>query len=119
MRKCKPQRAVSTHGDSANGPARTPRSNAILAFNLWHELLQKEVTVAHGAVRRVYVKAAPALRGDDEKIAHLALPAEIVEQRPPTTVEERLLIVTEAMQKIEHRISARRMLRRARVVARR
>ena len=97
-------------------PAR-PGANAVFALDVRHEFLQKEIAVAYRAVGRVDVEAAPALRRDDQKIAHLVLVAQIVEQRPAAAVEKCLLVVAQAVQKIEHRISLRRMLRRARVVA--
>ena len=118
MRERETQGPVAAHGNSADGAARAAGPDPVFAFNVRQEFLQKKVVVAYRALGGVDVEAAPALRRDDEKVAHLVLVAQIVEQRPSTAIEECLLVVAQAVQKIEHRITRWGMLRRARIVAR-
>src|ERR1700721_1715631 len=113
-----PQCSIAAHGNAADRAARAPRKNAVGTFDVRHELLQKKIAVAHRAIRRVDVKASSAFRRNDEKISQLVLVTQIVEQGPSATVEQRLLVVAEAVQKIKHRIALRRISRRAGIVSR-
>ena len=72
---------------------RAPCSNAIFAFNVRQKLLQEEIAVSYCPIRGVDVKAAPAFRRNNQKIAHLVLLAHIIQQRPSAAVEQRLLVV--------------------------
>src|SRR5580692_2138888 len=117
MREGEAQGAIAAHRDAANGASRTAGKNPILAFHLRNEFLQKEVAVRHGAIGRVDIERAAPLWSDDQEITHLALVAQIVEQRPAAAIEEGLLVVAEAVQKIEHRVAPCRMLRRTCIVA--
>ena len=116
MSKREAQGAVASHRDAADGSAGATPANSVLAFNVGHEFLQEEVAVANGAVGGVDVEAAPTFGRDNQEVAHLVLAAQIVEQCPAARVEEGLLVVAKAVQKIEHWISLGRMVRRARVI---
>src|SRR5580658_3580745 len=117
MGESEAQRSVAAHGNSADGAACAAGSYPVLAFDVRQKLLQEKVAVAYRTVGRVDVETAPALRRDDEKVAHLVLFAEVVEQGPAAAVEERLLVVAQAVQEVQHRIALNRTLRRARIVA--
>src|SRR5208282_2831712 len=119
MSKGQPQGSVAAHRNTADRASLTARPDAVLALDVRDELLQKEIAVAHRAVGRIDVKTAPALGRGDKKITHLVLIAQIVEQSPSATVKQRLFVVAQAVQKIQHGISSRRSLCRTRVVARR
>src|SRR3954463_12988204 len=118
MRKGKAQRSVSAHGNSADAPSRASRSNAVFVFNMRHEFLQEKITVADRPAGGIDVKTSPAFRSDHQEIAHLMLLAQIVEQRPAATVKQRPFVVAQAVQKVQHRIALRRLLRRTLVVSR-
>src|SRR3954464_14281192 len=117
MRKGKAQRSVSAHGDSADGPSRASRSNAVFVFNMRHELLQEKIAVADRPAGGIDVKTSPAFRRDHQEITHLMLLAQIVEQRPAATVKQRPFVVAQAVQKVQRRIALRR-LRRTLVISR-
>src|SRR6266702_4245986 len=101
MRECESQCPISSHRNSGDGAGRPPGANTIFVLNMWQEFLQEEVTVAHGTVGGIHVEAAPAFGRGDQKIADLMLVAQIIEQRPPSAIEQSSFIVAEAMQKIK------------------
>src|SRR5580704_2063009 len=118
MSERQPQGSVTAHRNSADRASLTTRANSVLAVDVRHELLQKKIAVAHRTVGGVDVKTPPALRRGDEEIAHLMLIAQIVQKCPAAAVEQRLFVVAEAVKKIQDRITPRRILGCARVVAR-
>src|SRR5580704_5728662 len=109
--------SMGGYGNAADGPITSALADAVSGFDQWDELLQKEVAVAHRAIGRIDVETSSAFRSDDEKFSHLVLPAEIVKQRPSSTVEEGSLVVAQAVQKIQHGIALRRMAGSARIIA--
>src|SRR5260370_14697990 len=117
MGKGKAQGAIASHGYPADGSPFATGTNAISCLNVRDELTQKKITVANCAVGRVDVKTAPAFGRDDEKVSYFAPMFQIIEQRPPTAVEQGLLVIAEPMKKIEHRISELGLLRRCRIIA--
>src|SRR5438270_1727205 len=76
MREGEPQGSVATHGNPADCATGTAGANAIFAFDLRHEFLQKKIAVAHRAIGRIDVEAAAAFRSYDQKVSHLGLVAE-------------------------------------------
>jgi hypothetical protein len=90
--------------------------NPIPAFNSWHEFLEEEITVSFRSVRRIDVETSPSLGCRDEKVPHLTLAAQTIQKGPPAAIKKRLLVVSQAMQEIEHRIPPRRFLSHTRVV---
>src|SRR5579864_6028230 len=111
------QGSVSAHGNPADSPPDTAGANAVPAFDVGHELLQQEIAVANGAVRRIDVEASSAFWSDDQEISHLVLAAQIVEKCPASTVKQSLFVIAKSMQEIEDRISACWFLGTCRVVA--
>src|SRR5579864_599499 len=95
------QGAIPAHGDPADCTSGTAGANAVSAFDVGHELLQKEIAVAYGAVRGINVETSSAFRGHDQKIPHLVLIAQIVEKRPASTFKQSLFVVSKTMQEIE------------------
>src|ERR1039458_2824929 len=118
MRERETQGSVAAHGDPADGAAGAAGKNPVLAFDLRDEFLQEEVVIAHKAIGGVDVKAAAALRSDDQKVTHLVLVAQILEQGPAAAVEKRLFVVSQTAKKIEYRITLRGLLGGACIVAR-
>ncbi len=116
MGKSEAQGTVASHGNPADGSACAARTKAVFALDVGQEFLEKEVAVADGGVGGVDVEAAPSFGRDNQEVAHLVLVAQIVEQCPAARVEEGLLVVAKAVQKIQHWISLGRMGRRARVI---
>src|SRR3974377_1449781 len=102
MQECKPESAVSAHGYAADGPASASSRHPIFLFYVGDEFLQKEVVVAKRAVRRVDGEAPPAIRRHDEKVAQFVLMAQVVDQGPGAAVEQRLFVVTQAVQEVEN-----------------
>src|SRR5215471_21071442 len=119
MSKCKSQCAVASHRNPADGAVGTSTAEVVFALDLRHELLQEEIAVAHGFIRGIDVEASPALGRHDQKVAHLALVTQIIQQSPAATVEQSLLVVAQSMQKIQNRITPRRVFLGPCVVARR
>src|SRR5271154_835974 len=116
MRESEAQCSVAAHGNSADGATRAAGQDSVFALDVRKQFLQEKIAVAHGAVGGVDVEAASGLRRDNQEVAHLVLFAKIVEQRPAAAVEQGLLVIAQAVQKIEHRITLSGMLRRSRVV---
>jgi hypothetical protein len=92
--------------------------DSVFRFDQRNKLLEKKVAIPNSPVCRVHVESASALGSDDEKLPDFVLLIEVVKQSPPTAVEESLLVVAEAVQKIKDWIALRGMLRRTRIVAR-
>src|SRR5215471_3874976 len=97
MRKRKPQCAVPSHGNSGDRASNSPGDNPVFSFNVRHELLQEEIAVPHGSICRIDIEAAPSLWRGDQKVTHLLLFAQIVQQSPTAAVKKRLLVVAEPM----------------------
>jgi len=117
MQKSKTQRAISAHGDAANGSIAPSFADTVLSFDQRDEFLQEKIAVAHRAVGRIDVETSSTFWSDDEELSHLVLSAEIVEQRPASTVKESSLVVSEAVQKIQHGIGLGRVAGSAGIVA--
>ena len=111
------QRTVSAHGDSSDRSIAAALADAVFLFDERDKFLQKKIAVANGAVGGVDVKTPPAFRSDDEKITDLLLLAKVVEHCPCAAVEKRLLVIAQAVEKIEDRIVSWRALFCAGVVA--
>ena len=92
------------------------RAHAILVLDVGNELLQEKIAVGDRTVGGIDIETPPAFRGNDEKLADLVLPPEIIDQRPSPGVEQRLLVFAETVQKIKNGISRRRMFARAAVI---
>src|SRR5580704_9297786 len=90
--------------------------NPIPAFNSWHEFLEEEITVSFRSICRIDVETSAPLRCRDEKVPHLVLTAQTIQKGPPAAIEKRLLVVSQAMQEIEHGIPPGRFLSHTRVV---
>src|ERR1041385_2904201 len=98
------QCAIPSHGNSADGARRAASANAVLAFNVRHEFLQKKIAGAESAVGGIDVKASPAFRCDDQKITHAMLLTQVIQQRPSSAVEQSSFVVAQAVQEIQNRI---------------
>src|SRR5258708_36377201 len=101
MREGKTQSSVTPHGDAADRSPGAAEANSILAFPVGRELLQKKIVVAHRAIGRVDVEAAPSFTGHYEKVSYLMLIAVIIKQGPAAAVEKSLLVRAYAMSEIK------------------
>src|SRR5437764_11286253 len=104
MREGESQCAIPTHGNSADGAGRAAFANAVLAFNVRHEFLQKKIAVPESTVCGIDVKASPAFRCDDQKITHAMLLTQVIQQRPSSAVEQSPFVVAQAVQEIQNGI---------------
>src|SRR5580704_565865 len=111
------QRSVASHGNSADRTGTADLIDAVFVFDQRNKFPKQEIAVAHGAIRRIDVKRTSAFRSGDEKFSYLVLLAKIIQHRPSTAVEERALVVSQAVQKIKHRIFLDRLPRLGRVIA--
>src|SRR5271156_331146 len=100
--KSKPERAVSTHRDTADGSCRALPANRVMGLDIRNELANKEIAVAHAAIGRVDVETAPAFGRDDQEIGDLSLLAKIFDQFRSTALEQSLFVIAEPVQEIEH-----------------
>ena len=104
------QRAVSSHGNAGDGPALPSRADAIFAFDRRDEFLQKEIAVAERVARRVDVETALAFRRHHQKVTDLMLAAQVFDHAPSAGAEQRLLVLAETVQEVEHGIAPRRRI---------
>ena len=81
------------------------RANAIFAFDVRHEFLEKEIAVAELVAGRVDVETALALRRDHQKVCDLVLAPQVLDYAPSSGAEQRLLVLSQAMKEVEHRIA--------------
>jgi hypothetical protein len=79
-----------------------------MRLNVRYELADKKVAIAYPAISRVDVEAALSLGHNDQEIGDRPLLAQIVDQIPSPAFKESLFVISESMQKIEHRITTGR-----------
>ncbi len=84
------------------------RADAIFAFDVRHEFLQKEIAVAERIAGRVDVETALAFRRHHQKVADLMLAAQVFDYAPSAGAEQRLLVLAKTVEKVEHGIAPRR-----------
>lgn len=101
------QGAVAAHGNARDRAIGAAWARSITAFDEREEFAQKEVLVTEFAVARVDVKAGCARGSGNEEFLEAAFFAEILDEVPAAGVEERLLVVAEAVEEIENREVAR------------
>src|SRR5579872_4196775 len=75
MRKSETQRAVASHGNTADAPGTSGPADAIFVLDERNEFLQEKVAVAHRAVGRINIKGASTFGSNDQKISDLMLVA--------------------------------------------
>src|SRR5579872_848214 len=117
MAERKTQRSISAHRDSRNATIGATLGNAVFRFDKRNKFLQEEIAVTHASVGGIDVERSPALWSGDQKFADFMLPTKIVYHSPSATVEECLLVVAEAMQKVENRIMLGRLFAGTGVIA--
>ena len=105
IREGKPERSVASHGNAGNGASLSPGQGPVLAFDVGHELAQKEVAVALRSVGRIDIEARAPFRSDDQEVTNLAMFPQVFDQRPASAARERLLVVAQPVQVVEHRVA--------------
>ena len=111
------QRTVSPHRDSGDRSIVAAFADAVFPFDERDKLLQKKIAVTNRTVSGVDVETFSAFGSNNEKIAEFMLLAKIVEHRPAAAVEERFLVIAQAVEEIEHWIVLGRFVVCARIVA--
>src|SRR5712692_4129696 len=101
--------AIASHGNAGDGSPCPPRPDAVFALDIRHEFPQKKFTVTHRTVGGVDVEAAHPFRRSHQKVANLVLLAQILDQVPSSRVDQRLLVLSKTVQKVEHRVAPRNM----------
>src|SRR5262249_12107757 len=99
----KPQRAVSAHGDAADGPARARSQQTESFLHLRDKLTNEKILVSRFAVFGVDVKRISRLRRDDHKLGETFLLPGIGDYVPSACGNQKRLVASQAMQEVEHR----------------
>jgi|ERR1700674_354798 len=107
MAKAEMQRAVPAHGNSGNAAGSAPGLRAIAFFDLGKKFLEEKILVTKAAIARVDVEAGASIRRDDEEITELMPLPEVLDKIEAAGMNEHLLVVAEAVKKIENGIAAR------------
>src|SRR5579864_8870127 len=107
MAKRQMQRAVATHGNSANATIAAAGPRAVRAFNKRQKFADEEILITFAAIARIDVEAGARIRRDNQKLAELMLLPKILDQIPPAGTDKHLLVFAEAVKKIENRIMPR------------
>ena len=100
------QRTIATHGNTGNAAGGASAFRAILLLHLRHEFLLQKIFVARLAILRVEVETVAAAGRENNEIADFALAAKIGHDVPSAEVEQRLLVVAQSMQVIQHRVAS-------------
>src|SRR5260370_5416954 len=100
------QSAIPAHGNPCNAPGSASGLRAIALFNLGKKFPEKRILVTKAAITGVYVEAGASIRRDDQKITELTPLPEVLDKIESARMNEHLLVVAEAMKKIEDGIAA-------------
>src|SRR5580658_2307991 len=103
MQEGQAQRAITAHGNSADSPFGTIACGSVAMLDEGDELPQKEIFVARMAIMGIDIEAGFARRRYDQEFAYLVTLPEIFDQVPASGTDEGLLVVAEAMKKIQDR----------------
>src|ERR1700674_2533188 len=106
MKKRQPQRAVTAHGNSRDGARSASRGNAVAIFDRGQEFPQEKILVADAPVLRVDVEAGIASGCNHNELANLMAVPKLLHHIPGSEMEKHLLVVPQAMQIVEHGITA-------------
>ena len=99
-----PQRAVASHGKSADSPGSAARADTIGALDIRHELAEEEITVESLAITGIDVERVPSVRSDHQEVSDLVIPPQILEFRPFSGNCRRLLISSQSVQEVQNGI---------------
>jgi len=103
MAKGEMKGAVAAHGNTGDGAVGAAGANAVVTLDERKEFAEKEIFVADLAVARIDIEAgAGSGRGDEEFAELLFLPG-VLDEIPPAGMQEHLLVIAEAMKKVENR----------------
>jgi hypothetical protein len=70
-----------------------------------HELLKEEIAVAKLIAGRVDVETALALRRCDQKVSDFMLAPQVLYYAPSPRAEQRLLVLSQAVEEVKHRVA--------------
>src|SRR5437879_2912960 len=100
------ERAIASHGDSANAAGLAGRGNPVTILDPRHEFPQEEIVKTEARVVGVHEETGVTSGADNDEIANLAAVPELLEKIEASGTHKHLLIITEAMEVIEHGITA-------------
>ena len=104
MRERNAQRSVASHGKAGDPPGTTVGPNPVRAFDEGHEFAKEEIAVKGLAIPRVDVERVRSVRSYDQKIAYLAVAAQVLQRGPFSIHSRRLFISTKTVQQVQDRI---------------
>src|SRR5258708_4152550 len=100
------QSAITAHRNPGNAAVGTPGLRAIAFFDSGKKFPEKKIFITKAAIPGGYVEAGASIRRDDQKIAELMPLPEVLDKIESARMNEHLLVVAEAMKKIEDGIAA-------------
>src|SRR5438105_2648414 len=96
------KRSIPAHRQAGDSARLAHTNHAELRFDLRNKFRKEEVAVAISAIGGVDEECAPAFSRDDYKLANRMVLAQVLDQPPASSEHQRLLILTEAVQKIKN-----------------
>src|SRR5580704_300358 len=106
VKKRHPQRAIASHGDTAEAAGFAARGNSVAMLDPGHEFLQEEIVVTEAPVVRVHEETGVTGWADQNEIADLPAVPEFLDKIESAGTHEHLLIITKPVEVIEHGIAA-------------
>src|SRR5581483_10939339 len=106
MAEGKMKGAVASHGDAGNRAIGAAGTGAIVALDEGEKFLEQEIVEAALAVAGIDVEAGAARRRGNQEFLELPLFPQILDQVPAAGMEKHLLVVAEAVKKVENRVAA-------------
>ncbi len=104
MRECEPQRAKAAHRKTSHSSGSAVTDDVILRLDVRQELGKQEIVVAILTICRVDEETSSPFGCNQQKIADFLFPAEVLDQSPAATAQQRLFSLAQPVQKIKHRI---------------
>src|SRR5437667_2957220 len=104
MGECEPQGAISSHRKASHSSRLSVADDVILRLDVGQELGKQEIVVAVLTICRVDEETSSPLGCYQQKIADSLFPAEVLDQSPAATAQQRLFSLSQPMQKVKHRI---------------
>jgi hypothetical protein len=98
------QCSVAAHGKTCNAARLAAADNTKVRLDMGNEFRQEKIAVALMTVRGVDEECPSALDCYEQEVANRVPLAQVFDQPPASTLDQCLLALTEAMEKIQDRI---------------
>src|SRR5207245_10194654 len=95
------ERAIASHGDSANAAGFAGRGNAVTILDPRHEFPQEEIVKTEARVMRVHEETGVTSRADNDAIANLLPVPKLLEKIEASGTHKHLLIISEPITLIQ------------------